>query len=150
MPAAKGRARTPLGPIALFGAQCKVWQTSAPSFGAFTLLSLLCRIWIILLMDFYISAKIVQLMFSILQAVQQPSKVQCQLDFKPNWIIFEYICIQNTHTSTDLSCAQMNNTDFFSPIPIQYSNLNQKYQYNPNTNTIPINFNDSILFFQAL
>jgi hypothetical protein len=45
---------------------------------------------------------------------------------------------------------QMNNTGFVSPIPIPYSSLNQQYQYNPNSNTIPIHFNDSVLFFLAL
>jgi hypothetical protein len=36
--------------------------------------------------------------------------------------------------------SQMNNTCLFPPIPIpiQYSTLNQEYQYNPNINTIPI------------
>ena len=44
----------------------------------------------------------------------------------------------------------MKNTGYFSlipiPIPIQYNSLIQQYQYNPNTNTLPIYFNDSVLF----
>jgi hypothetical protein len=46
--------------------------------------------------------------------------------------------------------SQMNNTGFISPIPIQYVPLNQQYQYNPTTNTIPIIVYDPVLFFPGL
>jgi hypothetical protein len=57
-----------------------------------------------------------------------------------------------SNLSPSPSKAQMNNTGFSPPItiPIQYSSLNQKYQYNSNTNTIPTNFLDLVLFFLAL
>ena len=57
--------------------------------------------------------------------------------------------ISSEWASKDKYWAQMNNTGFFSPIPIpiQYSCLNQQFQYNPDTNTISFSSAIKLIFY---